>query len=203
MRANLDFQAEVRLLLRNRILDAARELVCAQGWAAVSMSQIASRVGTSRQQLYKEIGAKPALGAALVTRETDHFLTGTAECLRRFPADPAAGLTAAAEFTLREGAHNSLIKAIVSGVAGPDLGLLPLLTVDSDLVLHRAIAALTAAAQALHAPVGHPESALDTAVEVAVRLTLSHLLQPIGPVEEAVEQIRLTVTRLLASADAS
>src|SRR5271166_3307925 len=67
-----NFQAEVRQLLRARVLDAAYALVCAEGWQAVNMSSIAATVGISRQVLYKEIGAKQALGQALVQgRPTD------------------------------------------------------------------------------------------------------------------------------------
>ena len=76
-----NFQAEMRAVLRNRSLDAARNTVCTEGWDAVSMSRIAKEVGISRPVLYKEIGTKKELAVALVEREVDFFLTGVVDGL--------------------------------------------------------------------------------------------------------------------------
>lgn len=193
----LPFQVEVRQLLRDRILDAAAGMVRAGGWSAVSMSRIAAEVGVSRPVLYKEFGVKQALGGALVTRETDRFITGILHGMQTHPDDPVAGLTAAVDFTLREGAENALLKAIVAGVHGPDPDLLPLLTVHNEPVLHRTTAAITAQAQHLY---GLPDAGVsppNPVVDVLVRLTLSHLLQPTEHIATAVEQIRFVLTRIL------
>ncbi|MBQ6641152.1 MAG: helix-turn-helix transcriptional regulator, partial [Saccharopolyspora sp.] len=64
MSAPASFQTEVKQLLRDRALDAARALVVDQGWDAVNMSLIAQRVGVSRTALYKELGAKQDLATA-------------------------------------------------------------------------------------------------------------------------------------------
>ncbi|MFD6453157.1 TetR/AcrR family transcriptional regulator, partial [Nocardia sp. NPDC060220] len=96
-----NFQAEMRQLLRDRMIDAARTMVVSEGWGAVNMSRVAKEVGISRPVLYKEIGTKQALADALIERETGIYLTGIAETLARHPADPLAGMTAAAEYTLR------------------------------------------------------------------------------------------------------
>src|ERR1700730_10061925 len=95
-----NFQAEVRQLLRARVLDAAYALVCAEGWQAVNMSRIAATVGISRQVLYKEIGAKQALGQALVQRETDRFISGVISAMHGHPDHVAAGLAAGAGVVL-------------------------------------------------------------------------------------------------------
>ncbi|MFD9667571.1 TetR family transcriptional regulator [Rhodococcus sp. NPDC059968] len=192
-----NFQAEVRQLLRDRLLDAATEIVCGEGWAAVTMSGVADRVGVSRQMLYKDIGAKQALGQALVGRETNRFITGIVERLRAHESDAVAGMTAAADFTLRTGAENALLKAIVAGAHGSDAGLLPLLTAQTEPVLQRVIDAITAEAKTLDGTLHMGERQLTHAIEVVVRLTLSHLLQPVGPAERAVDQIRLVITPLL------
>ena len=192
------FRTEVRQLFRDRTLDAARELTCAAGWDHVTMSAIAERVGVSRQALHKEMGAKQAVGEALVSRETDHFLSGISQQLRRHPTDPVAGMVAAVELSLHEGADNTLLKAIVAGAHGPDPGLLPLLSLQSGPVLSRAVAAITDEARRLYTPDTDGEL-LGTTVEVVVRLTLSHLLQPTGTIDAAVEQIHRALVGLLGS----
>lgn len=193
------FQAEVRRMLHNRILDAAAEVTAERGWGAVTMSGIASMVGVSRQILYKEIGAKNALGHALVTRETDRFISGVAEHIRAYPSEPAEGIAAAAEFTLVSGADNALIRAIGAGTAGGDTELLPLLTTSTGPVLGRAIKEITAIILEVNPELSAADTVAST-VEVAVRLTLSHLLSPLGPTEEAASQIRHVVVKLLDDA---
>lgn len=186
-------------MLHNRILDAAAEVTAERGWGAVTMSGIASMVGVSRQILYKEIGAKNALGHALVTRETDRFISGVAEHIRAYPSEPAEGIAAAAEFTLVSGADNALIRAIGAGTAGGDTELLPLLTTSTGPVLGRAIKEITAIILEVNPELSAADTVAST-VEVAVRLTLSHLLSPLGPTEEAASQIRHVVVKLLDDA---
>ncbi|WP_214367808.1 TetR family transcriptional regulator [Pseudonocardia sp. H11422] len=194
MNAQQGFHARVRSLLRDQLLDAATEITCDRGWDAVTMSRVATRVGVSRQSIYNEIGSKDALAEAIITRETDRFLTGVAERLAAHPGDLPAGLSAAVEYTLREAADNPLIKAIVSAAHGAADDLLPLLAVRPEPVLERAVAAIAEQVRVLHPDLhitdANGADALVSLVEVFVRLTLSHLVQPSAPIEYAVGQIR-------------
>lgn len=197
-----NFQAEVRQLLRERILDAAYALICAEGWHAVNMSRIAAAVGISRQVLYKEIGAKQALGQALVQRETSRFINGVITAIRSRPDDVAAGLAAGADFTLRTGADDPLVTATLTRAYDTEPGLTPLLTEGPAPVLAGAITAMAAAVRACHELPDAVERRLNSIVEVDVRLTLSHLLQPMGSIDEAVRQIHTTLRALFDAATA-
>ena len=200
MSAAPNFQAEVRRLLRERILDAAYALVCAEGWHAVNMSRIAADVGISRQVLYKEIGAKQALGQALVQRETGRFVTGVVTAIQSHPDDVAAGLAAGAAFTLQTGADDPLVMATLSRAQDTEPGLTPLLTEGPDPILAGAIATMAAAVRATHDLPDAVDRQLNAIVEVDVRLTLSHLLQPMGGIDAAVAQILTTLRALFAAA---
>lgn len=190
---NQGFHAEVRALLRDRLLDAAFELTCSDGWRTVTMGRIAERVGVSRKSVYNEIGTKTALGEALVARETERFLDGVSAELRAHPDDPDRGLPAATEHVLRTAADNPLVKAVVLGAPAGNNDLLPLLTTRPDPVLQPALDHIQTEAAALY-PDLDPDT-LTWLIEVFVRLTLSHLTQPTGPVEVAVAQIRTLVAR--------
>ncbi|MBB3037308.1 TetR family transcriptional regulator [Hoyosella altamirensis] len=198
MEQSRTFQAEVRQMLRDRILDAASDITAERGWGAVTMSEIAQRVGVSRQVLYRETGAKHALGETLVTREADRLVSGAAAQFRIHPASLADGIGAAAEATLISGAGNPLIRAIAAGSAGGDTELLPLLSGETGPVMARAIEAISDAAAAVYSGLELQQSDIKCAVEVGVRLTLSHLLSPLGNPEDAAQQIRLVARRLLA-----
>jgi len=71
---------------RREILDAARDLFCARGYADVSIREIAAEAECAIGTLYKFFGGKEALYAALV----EEFFAGAAE-------DLAAALAAEAE----------------------------------------------------------------------------------------------------------
>ncbi|WP_409427123.1 TetR family transcriptional regulator [Mycobacterium sp. SMC-11] len=202
MAAVPNFQAEVRQMLHNRILDAAHALVCAEGWQAVNMSRIAATVGISRQMLYKEIGAKQALGEALVQRETTRFITGVIAAIQSHPDDAAAGLAAGAAFTLRAAANDPLVTATLTHENDAEAGLTPLLTVGPTPILAGAIEAMAAAVRSSHDLPDAIDLQLNSIVEVDVRLTLSHLLQPMGGIDDAVRQIHTTVRALFDAAAA-
>lgn len=184
-----NFQAEMRQLLRDRMIDAARTMVVSEGWGAVNMSRVAKEVGISRPVLYKEIGTKQALADALIERETGMYLTGVAEMLAHHPADPLAGMTAAAEYTLRTAGDNTLIKAVLSARQDGDTALLPALVSDPEPVLGRAVAALSGTVREQYEFASLTDDELTSVVEIMVRLTLSHLFQPTGSVDRAVAQI--------------
>ncbi len=191
-----NFQSEMRLLLRERALDAAREVVCTEGWGAVNMSRIAKDVGISRPVLYKEIGTRQALADALIERELGAFLRGIVDTLAEHPDEPITGMTRAAEYTLRTGADNTLLKAVLSGRHSGDTTLLPALVTEPEPVLGRALTALIAAMRERYDLPALSDDDLTTLVEILVRLTLSHLFQPIGPIEHAVDQVALVITRV-------
>ncbi|WP_026359961.1 TetR/AcrR family transcriptional regulator [Amycolatopsis nigrescens] len=191
-----NFARTVRSLLREQLLDAAAELTCAQGWAAVTMGKVAVRVGVSRQTVYKELGGKPAMAEALMLRETDRFAAGVAEVIAEH-AEPVAGVTAAARFTLESAMDNPLLKTVLAGPFGETDSLLPLLTTDSGAVLARSVETVTPMFMARYrdAPLSGPE--WEVAVETVVRLLLSHLVQPSGPVHQVVDQLHWVIERVL------
>jgi AcrR family transcriptional regulator len=185
-----NFHSEMRQLLRTRIIDTARELVCTEGWGAVNMSRVAKEVGVSRPVLYKEIGTRQELADVVIAHELETFFVGITAALAEHPGDLVAGLTHAADYTLRTGADNTLLKAVLSGRSTADTSLLPALTTEPEPVLGRALVAVTAAVRAQYGPA--PDE-LDTVIEAVVRLSLSHLFQPTGPIDRAVHQIHLVL----------
>lgn len=189
-------------MLRARVLDAAYEMVCAEGWHAVNMSRIATTVGISRQVLYKEIGAKDALGQALVQRETTRFITGVISALHGHPDDVAAGLAAGAAFTMRTGADDPLVKASLSRARDTEVGLTPLLTEGPKPIWRGAMDTIAAAARDFYDLPESIDKQLDSIVEVDVRLTFSHMLQPMSTIDDAAQQIYTTVRALLDTASA-
>ncbi|WP_067824512.1 TetR family transcriptional regulator [Nocardia inohanensis] len=195
-----NFQTEMRQLLRERIIDNARRVVITEGWGAVNMSRLAKEVGVSRPVMYKEFANKHDLAEVVIRQELDMFLIGIGETLAAHPTDAAAGMIAAVDYTLRTGADNTLIKAVLAGRTGADTTLLPVLMTEPEPVLGRAIDAVVVALRAQYGFAAVTDLQLEAVSETLVRLALSHLFQPIGPIERAVDQIETVIRGVLAPA---
>lgn len=185
--------------LRERILATGAELICDAGWDRVTMSQLAQRAGVSRQMVYKEFHSRDNLARAIISRHADRFLTGVVQRLRDHGGDPAGGVTAAVGWVLSEAASDPLLRAVLSAAHGGTQNLLPLLTTNPEPVLDRAVQVVHEEAAALWPEVVRPED-LGHLVEVIVRLTMSHLLQPSAPLDHVVAQADWLVGTVLAKA---
>ncbi len=194
-----NFQTEMRQLLRERIIDTARGIVVAEGWGAVNMSRLAKDVGVSRPVMYKEFANKHDLAEVVIRQEVDTFLVGIAAALAAAPDDVVGGLRQAIDYTLRTGADNTLLKAVLAGRTAPDTALLPVLMTEPEPVLGRAIEAVTAMIRAQYALSALSETELSSLTETLVRLALSHLFQPTGPIDRAVDQIVAVIAPALTA----
>ncbi|HTU88127.1 MAG TPA: TetR family transcriptional regulator [Solirubrobacteraceae bacterium] len=184
------YRAEVRRLLRDRLLDAGREQLAERTWSEVTMAEIAAAAGVSRQTLYNEFGTRDEFGQALVIREGARFLDAVEQAIEAHADDPLVALTAALERFLTIANEDSLVRLLLAddGTAG----LLPLLTTQSGPVLDWARQRL-ADAIAAHWP-GVARSDLDMLADALVRLGISHVTAPRDPPARTAA----SVTRLLA-----
>jgi AcrR family transcriptional regulator len=168
-----------RALLRERLLDAADDLLASRDWATVTMADIARGAGVSRQTLYNEFGSRQEFGQAYVLREADRFLSAAERAIAGHPAEPEAAVAAAFSGFLSTAVDNPLVRAIVTG--DPGGGLLALVTTDGAPVLGPVTDRLAACFGATWPQL--PEEQAHVAADCAVRLAVSHALSPTEPAE--------------------
>jgi AcrR family transcriptional regulator len=188
--------------VRERVLDATAEVTVEQGWAAVTMAKVAGIAGVSRQTVYNEYGAKPALGQAMVLRELERFLAVVGHELDTHD-DLVEAIRAAAEQTLLLAAGNPLLNrmlasahSVSAGGPGSDNELLPFLTTDAGPLIGAAKAVI--AARITRFPdLGMTPGETDTAIDAIVRLVLSHVMQPGGEPARTAEELAWIVARVL------
>jgi AcrR family transcriptional regulator len=189
------YRESVRSLLHERLLDAAYELVTADGWDRVRITHIASKAGVSRQTVYTEYGTRDAIGQALVLREVERFLVGIQESL---DANRARGMEASIRagvlFTLDLAADNPLLKSVLTSTRGGDDDLLTHLTTRSEPLLYTATGMLDGYAADAWPEVDAFSRGL--AIEAVVRLTVSHLVQPVAAAEETALRIAVIAGRI-------
>lgn len=176
------------------LLDAAQDRATAGDWGATRMADVAAAAGVSRQTLYNEFGSKDALAEEMLLRHTQRFLAGVGEVLAEHAADTAAvAVAAAAQYVLRRGADDPLLKAILT--AQGDEALLPYLTFRGERGLVESRDVLVEHLRR-HCP---DAAAVDLVVisEAVVRLAISHLLLPLAAADTVAHQLGELVGRYL------
>lgn len=180
---------------RQRIIAAAAALTTRSGWASVTMSRLADEVGVSRQTVYNEIGTKPALAKAMVLDELGRFLSVVDQAFDEHPDDLIASITAAVRGVLELAEGNTLLRAIVSATHGADTELLPLLTTHAESLLSTAKAVVADRMRPFRLAFTAWE--FDAAIDMVVRVVLSHVMQPSGTPEETAADIAWIARRVL------
>lgn len=180
---------------RERIVDAAVAMTTESGWSAVTMGALAGRVGVSRQTVYNEVGTKPGLAEAMILHELDRFLGAVTRAFDEHPDDLVEAIRAASCDVLELAEDNKLLHAVVSATHGADTELLPLLTTHAESLL---VAAKTVVAERVTPySVTLEDGRLDAAIDMVVRVVLSHVMQPSGTPADTADGIAWVAARVL------
>lgn len=191
--ADREFLSAVTLY--ERIVEAAARLTSEVGWSQVTMAKLADGVGVSRQTVYNEIGTKPRLAEAMILSELDRFLAVVTRAFDEHRNDLIAAIRAASRGVLEHAKDNLLLHAVVSATHGADTELLPLLTTHAESLL-------TAAKMVIRermAPYDVQLDAhrLDAAIDMVVRVVLSHVMQPTASSADTSDDIAWIAERVL------
>jgi AcrR family transcriptional regulator len=184
-RDRIPYSLAARQLLRNTLLDAARDELDTRRWADITMADVARTAGVSRQTLYKEFGSRDEFAQALVLREADRFLTAVQEAVRTHLEDPAKAISAAFDVFLTAAAENPLIRTIVQGEGSE--GLLVLFTTHGEPVVAGAAERLTQIIVDGWPLVRRSDAELLS--ECLVRLAISYAALPHGPASMTAESV--------------
>ncbi|GAA5104881.1 TetR/AcrR family transcriptional regulator [Alloalcanivorax gelatiniphagus] len=182
---------------RDRIVAAAVEMTTSSGWASVTMSRLADAAGVSRQTVYNEVGSKPALAETMVLGELARFLQVVEQAFDAEPDELTRGVERAVSDVLTYARANTLLHAVVSATHGADTELLPLLTTNAAGLLGVAKEVISARV-APYQPGIDPDH-LDPAIDMVVRVVLSHVMQPSGTPERTGADIAWLAGRVLSA----
>ncbi len=183
------------LTMRERVIDAAVTLTTEVGWAQVTMARLADVVGVSRQTVYNEVGSKPLLAEAMILRELERFLGLVTVAFDAHPTDLVGAIRDASCAVLEASQDNLLLKAIVSATHGADTELLPLLTTHAGALLSTSKAVLVDRVAPYDIELSAEE--LDAAIDMVVRVVLSHVMQPSASPARTAEDIAWISARVL------
>jgi AcrR family transcriptional regulator len=157
------------LTMHERVVAAAADLTLEVGWAGVTMGKLADRVGVSRQTVYNEVGSKPRLAEEMVLAELATFLAVVDAAFDRHPDDLVEAIRGAARGVLELAESNALLQAVVSA----SYGRVHRYRLDID------------------------DRWLDAAIDMVVRLVLSHVVHPTGSPAHTADDIAWISERTL------
>ncbi|MFD8734009.1 TetR family transcriptional regulator [Streptomyces sp. NPDC059618] len=165
-----------RRQMRERVITEARALAAENGWDRVRVADLALRAEVSRPSIYKEFGDRAGIGRALVEHETREFLVGLGAVLDARRGHLAPALEAAVAHALEQADVNPFVGAVLTATRGGTDALLPFLTSRPEPVF-------SSTRRLLRAWLGEtvPQTDPDSraaAADMAVRLTVSHMLLP-------------------------
>lgn len=184
-----------RIQMRERVLEEAWALAARNGWDRVRVADLAERAEVSRPSIYKEFGDRAGVGRALVERETERFLTRLAAVLDSDRDGFAGALRRGVTHTLEEGSRNPFIRAVLTAARGGTDALLPFLTSRPDPVFSSARDVLNAWMAEAVPEVDRRQR--NEAADLAVRLTLSHMLLPVPGQGDVPERVTRAVCAVL------
>jgi AcrR family transcriptional regulator len=182
--ARTPYPQAARQLLRETLFGAARDELLQRAWSEVTMADIASAAGISRQTLYKEFGSRDEFGQALVIHEGERFLEEVEGAVREHFDDPRAAIDAALGAFLHTAGEDPLVRILLSDDGTG--GLLPFVTTQGMPVVHWATARLAAVIEE-----GWPEAPgakVRLLAESLVRLAISYITAPSSSPEETASQ---------------
>lgn len=179
------YQSAARQLLRQSLLEAARQLLRERQWPEITMSDLASAAGVSRQTLYNEFGTRQGFVEAYVMHDADRILSVVEEAIAGAGGEPETTIRVAFSRFLETMRVDPLAVTVLAGT--DDDNILPLVTTRGAPVLAFASYRLGAAIQSTW-PQADPAD-VQLLSEELVRLALSHAMLPQGEVEVAAERV--------------
>ena len=82
-----------RVLLRDSILDGMRDLLLTRDWSSITLSDVASAAGISRQTIYNEFGSRQGLAQGYAMRLADRLVDAVDSAINGVSTEPRAQLT--------------------------------------------------------------------------------------------------------------
>ncbi|MGN6664035.1 MAG: TetR family transcriptional regulator [Solirubrobacterales bacterium] len=175
------YQEAARELLRQTVFDAARELLDRQPWSEITMADIATGAGVSRQTLYNEFGNRNEFGFAFVIHEAERFMDDVEQAVLEHVAEPRAAVRAALNHFLTTAGEDPLIRILLSDDGTG--GMLPFVTTQGLPVVQWASARLVSVIEEGWPQA--PEADVKALAESLVRLAISYVTTPGEAPEEA------------------
>ena len=179
--ARTPYQEAARELLRQTVFDAARDLLGGKPWSEITMADIATGAGVSRQTLYNEFGNRNEFGFAFVIHEAERFMDDVEKAVLEHVDEPRAAVRAALNHFLSTAGEDPLIHILLSDDGTG--GMLPFVTTQGLPIVQWASGRLVSVIEEGWPQA--PEADVKALAESLVRLAISYVTTPGEKPDEA------------------
>jgi AcrR family transcriptional regulator len=163
-----------RVLLRDSVLDAMRDLLLARDWSAITLSDVARAAGISRQTIYNEFGSRQGLAQGYALRLADRLVDAVHASIDANVGNIHEAFLQGFRSFFAESAADPLVISLLTGVAKPDL--LQIITTDSGPIITHCSARLTSSFMNSWMRASEEDSGM--LARAIVRLCLSYVSMP-------------------------
>lgn len=178
-----------RVLLRDLILDAMRDLLLNGDWSSVTLNDVARTAGISRQTIYNEFGSRQGLAQGYALRLADRLVDAVDDAIDANVGDLHAAFLQGFRMFFIGAATDPLVISLLTGAAKPDL--LQLITTDSAPIISRSSGRLTSTFT--QSWVGCSDTDAGVLARAIVRLAMSYVSMP----PEADHDVAFDLAKLL------
>ncbi|MGH3532110.1 MAG: TetR family transcriptional regulator AlkX [Mycobacterium sp.] len=181
-----------RVLLRDSVLDAMRDLLQTRDWSAITLADVAQAAGISRQTIYNEFGSRQGLAQGYALRLADQLVDVIHAAIDNNVGDIYAAFLEGFRLFFTESAADPLVISLLTGVAKPDL--LQIITTDSGPIITHCSQRLTSTF--MESWVRASEADAGILARAIVRLAMSYVSMP----PEADHDVAADLARLFTPA---
>src|SRR6201997_2739094 len=178
-----------RVLLRDSVLDAMRELLLTRAGSAIPLSDVARTAGISRQTIYNEFGSRQGLAQGYALRLADRLVDAVHGAIDANVGNIYEAFLQGFRAFFAESAADPLVISLLTGVAKPDL--LQIITIDSGPIITHCSARLMSSFQ--HSWIKASDEDSGILARAIVRLCISYVSMP----PEADHDVAADLARLM------
>jgi AcrR family transcriptional regulator len=185
----LPYAEASRVLLRDSVLDAMRDLLMTRDWSAITLSDVARVAGISRQTIYNEFGSRQGLAQGYALRLADRLVDTVHAALDDNVGNIYEAFLQGFRSFFAGSAADPLVISLLTGVA--KLDLLQIITTDSAPIITRASERLTSTLTQTWVAITDEDAGV--LARAIVRVALSYVSMP----PEADHDVARDLARLL------
>ncbi|HEX5143713.1 MAG TPA: TetR family transcriptional regulator [Mycobacterium sp.] len=188
-RTRVPYAEASKVLLRDSVLDAMRDLLLTRDWSSITLADVAKSAGISRQTIYNEFGSRHGLAQGYALRLADRLVDAVGDAIENNAGQMHEAFLEGFRAFFTESAADPLVISLLTGAAKPDL--LQIITTDSGPIITRCSAKLTASF--LNSWVQTDEEDAGVLARAIVRLAMSYVSMP----PEADHDVAADLARLM------
>ncbi|HEY5843108.1 MAG TPA: TetR family transcriptional regulator [Mycobacterium sp.] len=139
--ARIPYAEASKVLLRDLVLDAMRDLLLTKDWSSITLADVAKSAGISRQTIYNEFGSRHGLAQGYALRLADRLVDAVGDAIENNVGQMYQAFLQGFRAFFTESAADPLVISLLTGAAKPDL--LEIITTDSAPIIRHCSQRLT------------------------------------------------------------